>query len=118
MVTKGYGFSVEDIDGSCPADLETYAKVHKLEQKEVDSMAWLLCGNYILSALTVAMEHCLAGGKAKSEYIKEPVLNKLDEYESLSQEEVDRRELQKMLFAEKQWQMAGEVSKLPPTVIV
>ena len=108
---------MDDIDWSCPADLEVYAKVHRMEQKEADSTAWLFCGNYILSALTVAIEHCLAGNKAKSEYIKEPVLKKIEEYEGLSQEEIDRRELQKILLAEKQWQMAGEVSKLPPTVI-
>lgn len=117
MVTKGYGFSISDIDWCCPVDLEPYAKAHKMEQKEADSMAWLLCGNYMLSALTVALEHCLAGSKAKSEYIKEPVLSKLDEYDGMTQEEIDHRELQRMIFAEKQWQMAGEVSKLPLTTI-
>ena len=115
MVTKGYGFSIDDIDWACPADLEPYAQAHKMEQKEDDSMAWLYCGNYVLSAISVALEHCLAGNKAKSEYIKGPILMKLGEYDGLTQAEIDERELRKMLLAEKQWQFAGGCSNLPTT---
>lgn len=117
MVTKGYGFSIDDIDWACPADLEPYAQAHKMEQKENDSMAWLYCGNYVLSAISVALEHCLAGSKAKSEYIKGPILMKLGEYDGLTQAEIDERELRKMLLAEKQWQMAGDRSHLPRTIM-
>lgn len=115
MVTKGYGFAIHDIDWACPADLEPYAQAHKMELKENDSMAWLYCGNYVLSAITVALEHCLAGSKAKSEYLKEPVLTRLGEYDGLTQAEIDERELRKMLHAEKQWQLAGNRSHLPKT---
>ena len=115
MVTKGYGFSVEDIDWACPAELEVYAQAHKMELKEKDSMTWLSCGNYVLSAISVALEHCLAGSKAKSEYIKEPVLTRLGEYDGMTQEEIDERELRKMLLAEKQWQAAANQSHLPET---
>ena len=117
MVTKGYGFSIDEIDWACPADLEPYVQAHKMEQKENDSMAWLYCGNYVLSAISVALEHCLAGSKAKSEYIKEPAMMKLGEYDGLTQAEIDERELRKMLLAEKQWQMAGDRSHLPRTIM-
>lgn len=117
MVTKGYGFTVDDIDWSCPTDLEPYAKAHKIEQREADNMAWIQCGNYLLSAFSVALEHCLAGKKAKSEYIKQPVLDRLGEYDGLTQEEIDNRELQKMLLAESKWQMAGNINHLPMTKI-
>lgn len=72
MVTKGYGFSVEDIDWSCPADLQPYDDAHQLEVQERDILAWEICGTYMISALTVAIEHIIAGNKAKSEYLKEP----------------------------------------------
>ena len=73
MVTKGYGFTVEDIDWSSPSDLEPYGKAHKLEITEKDSIFHAVCGSYVLSAVSVAIEHCLSGQKAKSEYIKEPM---------------------------------------------
>lgn len=116
MVTKGYGFTVDDIDWSCPADLEPYAKAHRIEQEEKDNMAWLQCGNYLLSAFSVALEHCLAGDKAKLKYIKEPLFSRIEEME-LSQEERDKRELKEMLLAEMQWQMVAGIENLPKTII-
>lgn len=116
MVTKGYGFAVDDIDWSCPADLEPYAKAYNMEQKHNDNMAWLQCGNYLLSAFSVALEHCLAGNKAKSEYIKEPLFSRIDEME-LSQDERDERALKEMLCAEMQWQMVAGIENLPKTII-
>ena len=116
-MTRGYGFTPEAIDWCCPAELEPYAKAHKLEQKEQDTFAWLYGGNYILSAVAVALEHCLAGNKARSEYIKEPILTQYGEYDGLSQEEIEHRELQKMLSAEKQWQMAGKQGRLVETIV-
>ena len=78
VATKGYGLSVDDIDGSCPADMEPYLKAHKEELKEKDYLAWIQ-GQYTLSAVSVAVEHCLAGRKAKSKYIKKPLLQELEE---------------------------------------
>lgn len=66
--------TVDDIDWSCPADLEPYAKAHNMEIVEQDNLMWAWWGNYGLSAVSVAVEHNLAGQKAKSEYIKNPVL--------------------------------------------
>lgn len=117
MVTKGYGFSINDIDNSCPADLEPYAKAHDMERKENDKLAWMYCGNYIISAISVAIDHCLNGKKAKSEYIKESLLNDYEENDGLTQEEIDRKEIEKMLIAEQQWQQAAIIKKLPKTII-
>lgn len=74
MVTKGYGLTVHDIDWSCPADLAPYAKAYKLETTEKDNIIHAVCGSYVLSAVSVAVEHCLAGRKAKSKYIERPIL--------------------------------------------
>lgn len=79
MVTKGYGFTVDDIDWSCPADLEPYAKAHKLEAMENDSIIHAACGSYVLSAVSVAVEHCLAGRKAKSKYIDKPIMQEINQ---------------------------------------
>lgn len=117
MVTKGYGFSVCDIDNSCPADLEPYAKAHDMERKESDQLAWMYCGNYIISAISVAIDHCLNGKKAKSEYIKESLLKDYGENDGLTQEEMDRKEIEKMLIAERQWQQVASINNLPKTII-
>ena len=39
-------------------------------------------GTYGLSAVSVAVEHCLAGRKAKSKYIEKPVLAEIQEKNS------------------------------------
>lgn len=98
LATKGYGLSVDDIDWSSPADMEPYLKVHKEELKEKDYLAWLQ-GQYTLSAVSVAVEHCLAGRKAKSKYIKKPLLQELEERnEPMAEEEIQR---QRELFVAK-----------------
>ncbi len=79
MVTKGYGFAVHDIDWSCPADLEPYAKAHKMNLMENDNIIHAVCGRYVLSAVSVAVEHCLAGRKAKSQYIKQPIMQEIEQ---------------------------------------
>lgn len=98
LATKGYGLSVDDIDWSSPADMEPYLKMHKEELKEKDYLAWLQ-GQYTLSAVSVAVEHCLAGRKAKSKYIRKPLLQELEEQNKpLTEEEIQR---QRELFVAK-----------------
>ena len=57
---------------SCPADLQPYADAYSLERKQRDNEMWMWFGTYGLSAVSVAVEHCLAGRKARSKYIKKP----------------------------------------------
>lgn len=98
VATKWYGLSVDDIDWSSPADMEPYLKAHKEELKEKDYLAWL-SNQYTLSSVSVAVEHCLAGRKAKSKYIKKPLLQELEEQnKSLTEEEIQR---QRELFVAK-----------------
>lgn len=59
---------------SCPKELLAYDRAYKQKIIEKDCMIHMWIGNYGLSALTVAIEHCMHGNKAKSEYIKEPIL--------------------------------------------
>ena len=89
VAAKWYGLSVDDIDWSSPADMEPYLKMHKEELKEKDYLAWL-SNQYTLSAVLVVIEHCFAGRKARSEYIKEPILQTAEKNKPLSEKEKQR----------------------------
>ena len=90
MVTKGYGFTIEQIDWSCPSDLEPYADAHKLQMAEMDNYVYSVFGTYGISALIYAIEHNLAKNP-KSEYIKEPILKITTE----NKEELSKEQIQK-----------------------
>lgn len=102
MITKGYGVSAGDIKWSCPKDLEPYIEAYKLEEKKKDENNWML-GLYIQSAVSVAVEHNLAGKKAKSKYLEKPLLQEAeDKNREITPEEMDR-EIQKAILMERQW---------------
>lgn len=102
---------------SCPKELDSYDIAYKLKMQEQDNLMHLWWGTYGLSAMSVAIEHCLAGKKAKSKYVKDAVMDELLENYGLTQEEIDNKELQKMLLAEQQWQMQAKMKSLPETII-
>lgn len=112
-MTKGYGFTVDDIDWSCPADLEPYAKAYKLQIKEQDSQLYTM-GIYALSAVSVAIEHNLAGKSATSEYIKKPFLSdmKIEEKKELTEEERIEAERNRQYMILKIMQTNFELSKI------
>lgn len=66
---------------SCPKELEPFEKAHKMRIQEQDYMNWL-SGQYMLSAVSVAVEHCLAGKKARSEYMEKPIMELKEEKET------------------------------------
>lgn len=90
MVTMGYGFTAEDIDWSCPAELEPYAKAHKMYLEEQDSIAWK-SGIYMHSAIIVALDEAFNGRNAKAKYIEEPILSQVGNSHEMTQEEKDRQ---------------------------
>lgn len=109
MVTKGYGLTVEDIDWSCPSDLEPYSKAHKEEIKEVDSLLYSM-GLYNKMAYEVVMAHFgagLAGKTSRAKYIEAPFLENSEKEEYRKNQ--DRKEYKGMTQEEKQkaeWNMA------------
>lgn len=116
-MTKGYGFTVDDIDWSSPADLEPYSKAYKLQLQQQDSQLHIM-GMYVLSAVSTAIEHNFAGKKAKQEYVKEALLSRVFENDGLSQKEIEEREINKAILTEKQY-MAMAINKgLPETIIL
>ena len=90
MVTKGYGLTVNDIDWSCPADLEPYADAHRLEMVERDNYIYSVFGNYAISAFAFAIEHNFAKNP-KSEYISKPILS----FSNVENKELSESEKQK-----------------------
>lgn len=50
-MTKGYGFTVYDIDWSSPADLEPYSKAYQIRRNEKDILQWQL-GQYMAAAVS------------------------------------------------------------------
>lgn len=72
------GVSWQEFWGMNPHIIKLLLKGHEEKIKEQDYLAWLQ-GQYTLSAVSVAVEHCLAGRKAKSKYIKKPLLQELEE---------------------------------------
>lgn len=108
MVTKGYGFTVDDIDWSCPADLEPYAKAYELQNKIEDKKMWGYFGDYLLSAVYVAVERNIHGKKSKSKYMEKPIYEMLEEerfaknndrpeYKGLTQDQKQQAELKKAI---------------------
>lgn len=61
-----------------PHIIKLLLKGHEEKIKEQDYMEWL-SNQYTLSAVSMAVEHCLAGRKAKSKYIEKPFLQEIEE---------------------------------------
>lgn len=63
-----------------PKKLLLISKGHKKRLMQQDQINWLN-GQYMVSAVGVAVEHVLAGRKAVSKYIEKPILLQMDEEE-------------------------------------
>lgn len=74
-------------------------------------------GMYIESAVRVAVDRSLNGKKANQEYIKVPMLSELNKDEGIMQEEIDNRELKKMILNEELWIANARIKGLPETKI-
>lgn len=70
-----------------PKELGYCIMGEKLKQKQRDKEMWQWLGSYGISMVSVAVEHCLAGRKATSEYIKEPITQTAERNKPLSEEE-------------------------------
>lgn len=92
-MTKGYGFTVDDIDWSCPADLEPYEKAYRLQLQQQDSQLYAM-GMYALSAVSVAIEHNFAANKTKSKYIEKPFLQEIEKKKKENKELTDEEKKQ------------------------
>ena len=99
------GVTRNEILHSTPKVLKEYDIAYDLTRKRSDEEMWFM-GQYVYSAVATAVEHNLAGRKAKSEYLKKPVmqlaedkrfeeLNTRKEYVGMTAEEQEQAELEK-----------------------
>lgn len=90
------GLTKQEVMEACPCEVEYVFEAQKIRKRLDDQSNWEL-GMYIESAVATAVEHNLAGRKARSEYVKEPFMRKIE-----SEEEANKRALKdnnKLLFA-------------------
>ncbi|MCD7724288.1 MAG: hypothetical protein LUI12_01825 [Clostridiales bacterium] len=69
--------------------MDAHIEGNRLQEKKKDEDNWIF-GMYVLSAVSVAVEHNLAGKKAKSKYIEKPIMQQMEELkakENLTEEE-------------------------------
>ena len=81
----------------------------------MDAMVHTWFGTYGISAFTTSIARCF--GDKKAEYIEKPIFNEILKEESLTQEELDNRELQKMILAEEMWIKNDKKRGLKETII-
>lgn len=91
-------------------------KGHQEKIKEQDYLAWLF-NQYTLSAVSTAIEHNLAGKKAKTKYAQEPLLSKILENDGLTEEQIQEKEIKKALLTEQKYMAIATNKGLPETII-
>lgn len=67
------GISMQEFKHLTPKKLGYCLKGYDISQKRKDEEMWRM-GLYVQSAVSVAVEHNLAGRKAKSKYVERPLL--------------------------------------------
>lgn len=87
---------------SCPNELKPYDIAHKKQMIEKDNFVHMWIGTYGMSALSVVISKCFSKN-SNAKYIENPILEELIKNSELTQEELDNRELQRMILAEEQW---------------
>lgn len=81
------GVSYELFPHLTPIKLEEFLEAHEKKQKMLDQEAWKM-GIYIQSAVLTAVEHVLAGRKATTKYLEEPILSKKENADDYTEEEL------------------------------
>lgn len=81
-----------------PKTLKAHHKAFTIKEKHMDEFIWSVCGNYVLSAVAVAVENCLAGKKAKLKFIEKPLYRVSEEKEYTEEELKKQREMFVMML--------------------
>lgn len=106
------GVSWKEFWNMNPRIIRLLIKGHEEKIKEQDYLAWLF-NQYTLSAVSTAVEHCLAGKKAKTQYIKQPFFSKVqkEEKEEISEEKRIEMENYKLAMSLRIMQANFEINK-------
>lgn len=84
------GISWEQFWSFNPRIIKAYMKAYEQRMIQQDYLNWIN-GQYTLSAVLYAVEHCLSGKKAKTEYIKRPVLQEMQKNNITNEEELQKQ---------------------------
>lgn len=71
-----------------------------------------------MMAMQVVLDRILNGKKAKSKYFEEPMLWKFLDEEQLTEEEREKRDMERELLAMEQWIANDRARGLPETKII
>ena len=74
-------------------------------------------GQYNLKAFSVVIDGVLNGRKSKSKYFEEPMLWKFLDESELTEEEREKRAMEREILAMEQWIANDKASGLPETKI-
>lgn len=99
-----------------PRIIKTMMKGYGERIKRQDYMNWL-SNQYTLSAVMVAIDKALNGKKSKEEYVKEPALSKFIDESELTEEEREKREMEREILAMERWISNDKARGLPETKI-
>ena len=99
------GLTKQEVLDACPVEVEYVFEAQKIRKRLNDQSNWEL-GMYIESAVATAVEHNLAGNKARSEYVKEPFMRKIEREQAQSNGMAANRELVARLLT---WQANWEL---------
>lgn len=74
-----------------PKELGYCVKGERIKQKIKDEEMWRM-GIYVQAAVSVAVEHNLAGRKARSKYIEKPLLQEIEKKNApMTEDEIQRQ---------------------------
>ena len=107
------GISLEEFKKLTPKTLGYCLKGEELRRKERDSEMWSWWGNYGISAVTFALDHCLNGKKAKTKYLKKPLL----QGKSKPKDSFTEADIQKAILIEQQYINRAKQRGLPETIL-
>lgn len=99
------GLTKQEVMDACPIEVEYVFEAQKIRKRMDDQSNWEL-GMYIESAVAVAVEHNLAGHKARSEYVKEPFVRKIEREQAQANSMAANKELVARLLT---WQANWEL---------
>ena len=99
------GLTKQEVLDACPYEIEYVFEAQKIRKRLDDQSNWEL-GMYIESAVSTAVEHNLAGRKARSEYVKEPFIKKIEREQA---EQNGQKANQKLVATLLTWQTNWEL---------
>lgn len=108
------GISHNDFWDMSPRTIKLISEGYKRRIQRIDNLIWTWFGNYGLSSVFVAVEHNLAGKKARSEYIKEPILSKQIKEEK---DYFTDKDIEMAIMTEKMYMARAINAGLPETIV-